>query len=489
MAGKMQLMQSRPAAERQAACNGRVFRILAPALALLLAGGCMSGGGFREDISTSRAHSYRRWLSECRSETGSHIILTGELSLEECIGIAMSNNKQLAAIRLEREKAAGKIDESYSIAFPKVDVNAGYTRFDQAPLPDGHTGNYSAGARLSQPLYRGGAVRAGIRAAQMYADFSDESVREVVQAVVFDVSKAWLDVLLAHELLQVSEQAVELSGRHVKDVTDRREQGMASDYDVLRARVEVSNYEAEMIQNRNRLSLLKTSFFKLLGVSQESTLDFDGGLEYEQVTAELEDVVEEAFAHRPELIRAELEWRLLRENLAATRAGKLPEIDLFFEEMFSNPHPHDATSERWGDSWMAGLTLRWPLFDGFRTRGLLRQARAELERGRIRLADQEEKVLLEAKQALLNIHDAESFVESQRANVGRAEEGLKLVELGYREGVNTELEVRDARQALLRARALWYQAAHSHRLAVLGLRKATGALAPRYQQQQQDDTN
>ena len=455
-------------------------------LVIAMLAGCADRQRLYDDISARRATSYRSWLGKHTGDAESVDVVREKLSLDECISIAMVNNKQIAAAGFDKLNARGKITESYSAALPSIDINGVYTRLDESPSIDfegtsislGSANIYDLGATLNQPLYRGGRIGAGIRAARLYGCISEESFEEVVQGVIFAVRKTYYDVLLAQELLRVSEEAVALSQQHVVDVKNRKQQGASSDYDVLRAQVEVSNYEAEMIQNRNRLHLLKTSFYKLLGISQESEVEFVGSLEHKRLEPSLEEAVQEAFMSRHDLIRAALEHRLYKENVIATKAERRPKLDLFFEENYSRPDPHNSTRIAWGDAWTAGAVMSFPLFDGFRIDGRVRQAKADLAKSRVQLADTEDTALLEVKQAILSIQDAESFIRSQQENVRRASEGLKLAEAAYREGVTTDLEVRDARQALLRARSLHYQAIHQHEVAALGLEKATGSLRP-----------
>jgi len=454
--------------------------------AVVAAAGCAGREQFYNDIAARRALSYQTWLDKRNRSSQSRDVIRGKLSLEECLGIALVNNKQIASAVCDKENARGKITESYSLALPQLGLTGSYTRLDETPSADfggqsmvmGSADNYALSANLSQPLFRGGSIGAGIRAARLYACMADESVREAVQQVIFDVRKTFYDILLAQELLRVADEAVELSRRHLTDVQNRRRAGVASDYDVLRAKVEVSNYDAEVIRSRNRLHLLETSFYKLLGVSQESEIEFVGELRYEPVEPSLEKAAEAAFARRPELMQAELQCRLYKENLTASKAERWPKFDLFFSENYTRPDPHDSMKMSWGDSWTAGATMSFAIFDGLKTKGRVRQAKADLAKSRVRLADCEEAVLLDVRQATFNINDADSFVKSQQANVKRAAEGYELAEAGYKEGVNTELEVRDARQALLHARALHYQAVHSHSVARLQLRRAMGALGP-----------
>jgi outer membrane protein TolC len=107
------------------------------------------------------------------------------------------------------------------------------------------------------------------------------------------------------------------------------------------------------------------------------------------------------------------------------------------------------------------------------------EEKAALKKRNIELLDAQERAQFEAQRAILSLADAEEFVESQKLSLQRAEEGLRLAVVGYREGVNTEVEVTDARAALTRAKGLHYQAVYSHALARLDLQRAMGILGPR----------
>jgi outer membrane protein TolC len=99
-----------------------------------------------------------------------------------------------------------------------------------------------------------------------------------------------------------------------------------------------------------------------------------------------------------------------------------------------------------------------------------------LKQGQIDLIDAEETALFELTKAQLGIENTAEFIESQRLNLTRAEEGLRLAGVGYREGVNTQVEMIDAQAALTTARANHYQAIYSHIIAKLDFQKAMGTL-------------
>jgi outer membrane protein TolC len=215
-----------------------------------------------------------------------------------------------------------------------------------------------------------------------------------------------------------------------------------------------------------------------MGVSQETDVALAGELMYEAVEPVFEDVVRVAHLNRPDLYRAELAVRLQEQAVRVARSAYWPRLDATFTQGWARPDPHASTKDEWGDSWVAGVELELPLFDGLARKGRLVQERAILERRRIERKDAEERVLLDIQQALLALRDAAEFVESQRLNLDRAQEGLRLAEVGYQQGIHTEVAIADARAALTQARGLYYQSIYDHTSARIALQRAMGVLGP-----------
>jgi len=450
-----------------------------------LSTGCISREQVYADIYRNRAVAYESWKRAKEGRKGAQTVLKGDLDMVSAVLIAMGNNKQLKAVLEDKARAEGVIVEAYSAALPRVDMEASYRRLDKvnsfavAPgvnVTTGDKNNYAVNFVLTQPIFRGGAISAGIRGAQIAAYATDEQVAGTVQDVVHQTRLGYYDILLAKELVEVSRGDLGLAEAHLSDVQKRKDAGVVSQYDVLRARVEVSNVEAELIERQNSLHLKMTVFLKTLGVSQESSVDLTDKLEYKKASPDLAVSVKNAFRERPEILQAELNVKRSKEALIEAWSGFLPSLDSSLTHTRARPDPHNSSVDSWGHAWEAGLTLRWALFDGLASWGRTQQAKAELRRAAIDLAEAEEQVLLDVKQALLSMEDAAKFVDSQTDNLERAKEALRLAKAGYDAGVNTELEMLDARQALSVTQALYYQAVYSHQVAKLSLARATGAL-------------
>jgi outer membrane protein TolC len=447
------------------------------AFALVGGSGCLSRQRVYKDIYRNRHRAYAAWKRARAGEKGDRPVLKGDLDTRSAVIIAIGNNKILRDALARKQFATGERTEAYSSALPRFDLTGRYRRLDEANGVNAVTRNSTTlGFALTQPIFTGGAMTAAIRAAQLNELAADENVANRIQQVVRETRRGYLDVLLAGQLVTVSQGELELAKAHLEDVQKKKTAGVVSQFEVLRARVEVSNVEAELIERQNALHIALTTLLKTLGVSQESKVELTEKLEYVEQTPDLEQAVREGYRNRPDLLYAELQVRAQEQRVYGAWGQFFPQLSAGLSQEFARPDPHNFLRDRWGSAWTASLNLDWALFDGLATLGRVQQARAGLRRAAIELADAEEQVLLEIRQAVLSIEDADKFVKSQEENLERAREGVRLAQAGYEAGVNTELEMRDARQALSETQALYYQAVYRHQTARLDLDFAAGRL-------------
>jgi outer membrane protein TolC len=454
------------------------------AVFVLSAGGCFhSRAALYSEIAASRQLAYERWQEASGEESLPKI--DGKLGIGDAVRVALAYSKALQLAVQAKEVARGMVVEAYGEGLPTIEFDADYTRLDMVSSFDvggttvslGDVDNYSAQFKITQPLFKG-AVLPAIRGAQIFRYISDESVRRAVQDVILSVANAYYSVLLADELYQVQEAALKFAEANLQDVQAREKQGVAIRYDELRARLEVSTVKADLIRQRNARSRAMTALLRTMGASQQSNVELTDQLAYEPMEISFERAVQTAFTNRPDIISGELDVRLQREILLGRLSDYLPKIEGWALTGWAKPDPHDTTKIRWNDQWQAGLRLTWILFDGLSREGKIIQQKALARQSAIALSDTEQKLIEDVKNAILDLADADELVQSQQLNLEQANEALRLVQVGAREGVNTELEMLDARSALTRARGLYYQALFAHVTARLALQRALGIMGP-----------
>ncbi len=444
--------------------------------------GCApSRTAYYDDMYERRESRYEMWRDDVDEDHSPRI--DGELHSAEAVRIAFQHSPGLAAARQLREEARGAVVGSYSAALPRLNLNAGYTRLDEVQEIDlgfetfesGDLDNYNLGLEVTQPIYRAAAPVAR-RGAQLFSFLSEESFREAEENTIFQVSAAYYHALLAEKLVQVEEAALESAEAQLEAARERRREGVAREYDVLRARVELSNIEAELIERKNEKETAYTDLLTVMGVSQKSEVELTGELETaEHETPSYEEAVRVAFRHRPDIFQSAIEVDMAEEELQEVRTRYYPTLDFFFQQDWNSGGSQIGGGQS-DDAWRTGLRLNWSLFDGLAREGDMIQKQAQLERRRIMLDDLEQRVAREVKDALLEIESSEKMVESQKLNLRRAEETERLVQEGYREGINTELELIDTRSALTQTRGLYYRAIYRRKMAMLNLRRVLGKL-------------
>lgn len=458
--------------------------VLSLTLGLFLIAGCETKEQFYEDVSLSREMAYKQWENRRQQQKQNQTVISGKLNMQDCLKLAVDNNKMLQSLVEEKEIARGVELKSYSAILPSAGVTAGYMRKDKpmsintgaGTITLGDRDNYSAGLRVTQPLFAGGSIIAGLNTGKLYALLADQTVRAGLETVIFEAARQYYDVLLSQHLYDNSAEAVRSAQAQLDDVKKKRQSGIASDFDVLRSEVELSNFKAEMIQHKNAINVSKANLLKTMGVSQDSDVVLSDELVYVPLTMRMEQAVEVAYRNRPDLFSHQFNIKMQKELLTIARSRYFPTIGGYYDYLWSNPDPHDNTKIEWGNAWDIGIMASLPLFDGFSREGDVIQQKARLKQSQIDLVDAEETALFELTKALFTIENAAEFVDSQNLNLTRAKEGLRLAEIGYREGTNTQFETIDAQAALTKARAFYYQAIYTHNVAKLMLQKAMGTL-------------
>ena len=467
-----------PAAPGKPARKGKGVLPLALAALVSLATGCLSTA---PEPVAAELRDARRTMAQAATRDQNNVpfalpVISGELSLRAACNLALANNLTLRATFLRRQEAAGAVEAARGGALPRVGLsgNASSVLEERGDQPE----SYAAGLRITQPLWRSGVVEAGLRYARLYAASTDAVIRQQAQTTIAAVAGHYLDVLLMEHMVTVYEESVAVAERMLQTSRNKRAAGTVSDYEVLRAEVELSTARADLLNERNRLRTANIALLHVLGVDQRSDIKLSDKLGYNAETFDDRDMERMALESRADLIMREAEVRMAEAEADAARGAYGPEADLFLDGQFADPDPNNPSLDGWKDRWMAGVSVTYNLFDGFTRRGKLRQAVARQRQAEASLKDAEETVRVEVGKALLDLRYADELFQSQQKNIELAREALRILESGFRLGRNTQIEVLDAQSALIEAMGRYYHAVHAHSTARLQLRKVLGVLGP-----------
>jgi outer membrane protein TolC len=336
------------------------------------------------------------------------------------------------------------------------------------------TGNMT----VSQLLFQGNKVGAGLRGARAFERGAREQLEETRQDIIYRTRQAYLNALYAERLVAIAEGGKVLSEEQLRRVELNQRVGGAADYDLLRAQVEAANQEPVVIAARNDRDIAMLQLRSLVNVPLETAIELDRGVLAFADTMEVDwEAIGSLAATRAAIAVAEANVEVRRQAVTYFRGEMWPALraNLY---LGAQAYPNGFTPQTWRNDWNASMTVSWPIFEGFRTRGQISQARARLDQAELQLSQQREAVSLEVDRARAELLRARALYSARRQTVAQATRAQYLASVRFANGISTPLEVSDSRLALQQAQVNEAQATRDYLVGMAAMEKALGRPVP-----------
>ena len=406
-------------------------------------------------------------------------------NLQQAWSDAVASHNQLAAAAARREAAGLNLESAQAERWPQLDVTSSFTQLDEAPRFDFGGGTTSqplfdsdnfvqAGVQVSLPLYAGGAISAGVGAAEYAAEASEEQYEALLQDIKLGTGEHYVQVLRAESGLEVAESNVRTLQAHTELARRQYDFGSVPKNDFLAASVALADAEQRKLQAENALDYARAAYNRFLNrpLDQPVALDPELSLDHLVPAGEtLEMLILTATEQRDELAVLKAEVNSLRENSTAVRAQSRPQFALTGGYMYLENAFLDSD-----EFWMAGVSFQWSLFNAGRNR----DRAAALERQALAVnhmrSDLATRIALQVRRAWNDRQEAEARTRVTEAAVDQAIENLRVVQNRYEAGSSANIEVLDAESLRQQALSNRDDARYELVLAKLRLARAVGAL-------------
>jgi outer membrane protein len=417
------------------------------------------------------------------------------LTLQQAIDVALAGNHQLGASEAQAAAADAGTREARSYRLPKIELSETYSRttnpvyvfmnllgqeafgpadFDPAFLnTPPATNNFNTKVSVTQPIYAGGKIGAGVAAAGYAAEAAGADRDRTRQQVIHQVVEAYSGAVLAASHLGVAEEALSTAKAHVKLVQDLRETGMVVESDLLEARVRQGEIEEQVVEARSMVEVARAGLNMVMGRPLDEQVALSSTIELPPAPGgTLDELTAEAVRSRRDLAGMDRRVRAAGEMVRMARSGELPEVGVTgMYELNKENYPG-----RDGSNWSVFVGAKWTPFDGGGTGARLARARAEQ-----RAAEQGNELMrqaagLDVRKAWYALASARQRVDIAGTAVAQAQAALSIVEDRYKEGLATVVELLSAQTAVTAARTREISARRDVLLGRATLDLATGRL-------------
>jgi outer membrane protein len=395
------------------------------------------------------------------------------LELAQIVDLALSNNPLTRTTWLEARITEANLGSVRSAYLPTVDLDASITR---AHTSTG-TATTLAGPTLSLDylLFDFGGRNAAAEAARQSLIAADYTHNQAVQDVVLSVEQAYYGYLDAKALLTAQEATIKERQTSLDSADARHRAGVATIADVLQARTALSQAKLTYETIDGNLRRLQGTIATLMGLSASTPFavgDLPADIPAQQVSDAVESLIARAVADRPDLAAARADVERARQRVQVVRAEGLPSIGAGASvgPVFTNRLSQHSTP------YSAGISLRVPLFTGFRNTYDIRAAQIETELAAENARGLEQQIDLQVWTSYYALQTAMQRLATSRDLLRDATQSVDVAMGRYRAGIGNILDLLTAESALENARAEEVQARTDWFLSVAQLSHDTGTL-------------
>jgi len=309
--------------------------------------------------------------------------------------------------------------------------------------------DFRTAVTLRQPLFDPGLSPAREMAAKL-ADKEALGFEAARQEIAYLVFRQYLAVQKAVAQYRAADLAVHDARENLRLATVRGTQGIGLRSDELRARTYLSSMEQRFITARNDLILAKLHLATSIGLKHDAAFEAADPVQPGGVAYSSEELTTAALENRSDLKQFRAEWERSEAAVKLARSAWLPTVDAIAAYQ---TNAKDTPFGSDNDAWLAGVSLKWQIFDGFRrSREGDRAAAGRLAASEL-LEARAKDVRLQVEESVLRHEEMAKRLDVARHAVQDAEETVRLLTRRFENSLSTLVELLDAQTALNQARA------------------------------------
>lgn len=295
--------------------------------------------------------------------------------------------------------------------------------------------------------------------------------------VAANVSKAFYDVLTTSQQIRTTSEDISRLERSLRDATYQYQAGITDKTDYKRATIALNNAKA-LLKSNEELLKAKIEYLKaLMGYPVGAPLE----IKYDTLQMESQIVLDTLqatnYASRIEYQLLETQYKLQQANLKYNKWSFIPNVSANGAYNFN--YQHDQFSKLYNTNYpqsFVNLSVTVPLFQGGKRIQNIRNAELQLDLLEADMTDLRNNINAEYSQALASYKANLASYLALKENLNLAQEVYDVINLQYRSGVKTYLEVITSETDLRTARINYYNSLYQLLSAKIDVQRALGQI-------------
>jgi outer membrane protein len=401
--------------------------------------------------------SWGYWNRPCRAQEQ---IVT----LNQSLKAAFRHNPSIEASRHEVVALDAMVDQATSAYLPRFSNMTNYYRVGgdlpdmigglfqnlsrqsgAAGLPnmDSPLNIYNTNFFVSQHLYDFGKTSGNLENRQQHLAAGRKDLDKLIADVVYTVKETYFEMLKKERLARVAKDSLNTYEKHHEQAKALFESGLRPRIDVTKSLVDRAKSKLKLIKAKFAVRTARVDLENIIGGPPvEGAYDLAGISTLPGMPTDIDPLVEEALTHRAEIASLKNQIMAAEAQLTATSSDYWPTVSA------NGGYGFASTEFPLRDYWVAGVTLKWEIFSGFRTRGEEKESRAGIGKLKANLRKMELDVNREVLKAFIGVSESKETMDMAKIALREAKENMALAQGRYGTGVGDAIEFADAEMAL-----------------------------------------
>ncbi|WP_157217543.1 TolC family outer membrane protein [Flavisphingomonas formosensis] len=405
-------------------------------------------------------------------------------SLREALISAYNSNPEMTGARAAQDARDADVGIAKAGARPNVGATADYTenlRRSGLNLTSPNR-QLTAGINASIPIYQGGAVSNGIKAAKLRNTAGLSTLRSSEADVFTQVVAAYMDVIRDTAIVELNQKNVSVLDTNLRATNDRFEVGDVTKTDVAQSEARLAGARSQLDAAEATLTASRETYLRVIGLVADM---LDPPPPLPNLPQDTQDAVEVAVANNPDLLAARKNAEAFGYDIKVAKAARMPRLSAVGGANYLNYfNSLPASSSLGGESigtftqhgatTSAGLSLTIPLYQGGLPSAQVRRAEAEARQALEQVVAVERNVVAQARSTFANYQAALAVIKSSETAVSANELALEGTRAENTVGTRNVLDVLNAEQELLNSRVQLVSARRDAYVAGFALLAAMG---------------
>ncbi|MDK4487072.1 TolC family protein [Fusobacterium necrophorum] len=389
-----------------------------------------------------------------------------EVTLEEAIQASMENSKAVKISDKQLEISKLKMNQAIKKALPSVVYSANYQRgeyerniYKNKSSMESEKGGYKQSITVSQPIFQGGAILAGIQGAKAYKTIADLSYVQETLNTRLKTIRTFSNIVNSKRNLQALEYSEKQLQNRYKKQEAQLELRLITKTDLLKTEYSLLEVQSLISKAKSNIEVQTEDLKFQMGVDKKEALEVKEFIVPNHLTERItfEKDKERALESSIQALIAKSQVKIAKAQETAALGNMLPKVNAFVSYGVASERTHWKQT-REDAEWMGGLSVSWNVFSFGSDYDAYQIAKLEKESKELSETTAQDNIALSLKTAYLELQRLEILRESRKRGLEAAELNFTMDQEKFDAGLLSTVDYLSSETQLREARVNYYQA-------------------------------